>query len=247
MTFDSYHWYNARTATPQLEAARKAVAMGDRKAFELLLRSGDPVSVGIAFDQFHHADAATRHGTSSPFDEYSDEVAAQARAILRADPSPPSVETEEGANHASALLALMNLADSEDAPLIARALEKTHTTNLRVAAAYAGSTALEKSSSPDERLIAELDQLVYDKTAGLDERQTALSALGRTPTESATDALCRALALPEIGLQAIAALHLLGRDYPRYRDRIEQVARTWPDDAPYPAYEVLDLLAGGSP
>jgi hypothetical protein len=245
MTFDSYHWYNSRTATPQLEAARKAVATGDRMAFELLLRSGDPVAVGIAFDQFHYADAATRHGTSSPFEAYSHDVVAQARAVLQAEPSPRCVEAEPGANHASALLALMNLAEPEDAPLIARALEKTHTANLRVAAAYAGSTALEKSSLPDERLIAELDRLAHDDSAGLDERQTALSALGRTPAKSAADALLRALALPEISLQAIGALHLLDRD-PGYRDRIVEVARTWPEDAPYPAYEVRDLLTAAA-
>lgn len=247
MTFDSYHWYNSRSATPMLEAARKQVAKGDRKAFEVLLRSGDPVAVGIALDQFHYADTATRHGTSSPFDEYSDEVVAQARAVLREEPSLPSPGTEEGASHASALLALMNLAEPEDASLIARALEKTHTTNLRLAAAYAASTALEKSSSPDEGLIAALDRLVRDDTAGLDERQTALSALGRTPADSAIDALSRALALSELSLQAISALHLLDRDLPRYRTLVEDIVRAWPEDPPYPANEVLELLAAPVP
>jgi len=247
MTFDSYHWHNSRAATPELEAARKAAATGDVTAFERLLRSGDPIAVGIALDQFHYADAAMRHGTSNPFEPYSEEIVAQARATLRAEPSLRSPGTEAGANHASALLALMNLAEPEDAPLIARALEKTHTTNLRVAAAYAGSTALEKSSSPDEGLIAELDRLVHDDAAGIDERQTALSALGRTPADSAVGALLRALGLPELSLQAIAALHLLDRDQPRHRARVEEATRTWPEDAPYPAYEVLDLLAESAP
>lgn len=246
MKFDSYHWYNSRCATPQLEAARKTVATGDRNAFQLLLRSDDPVSIGIALDQYHHADAATRHGTSSPFDEYSDEVIALARAVLKAEPSPPKPEAEQAANHASALLVLMNHAAPEDAASIARALEKTHTTNLQIAAAYAASSALEGSPAPDERLIIQLEKLAFDETAGLEARRTALSALGQARTPSATNALCRALTLSDAGLQATAALHLLERENGVYRDRIAQAAQAWPDDAPYPAYEVLDALAGSN-
>jgi hypothetical protein len=242
MTFDSYHWGLSRVATPELEAARKQVAAGDREAFALLLRSDDPVAVGIALDQFHYADVAMRHGTS-PFEGYSAEVLARARAVLRGAPSPAAPGVEEGANHASALLALMNLAEPEDQALIAGALERTRTTNLRLAGAYASATAFEKTAVPDERLIAALERLVRDEAAGLDERQTALATLGRAPADIAVPALLRALAQPERSLQAVAALHLLERDRARHRARVDEIARTWPENAPYPASEVLTLLA----
>jgi hypothetical protein len=244
MTFDSYYWHDSLVGTPELERARQQLAAErDRKAFELLLRSGDPVAVGIALDQYHHADASTRHGTVSPFEEYREEVVARAREILRGAPSPESGGTEAGANHASALGALMNLAAPEDATLIVGALEQTRTSNLRLAAAYAGSTALESSTTPDERLIAALEQLAFDEAAELDERRAAVSALGRTRSASATNALLRMTRLADLGLQARAALHLLNIDRRAHRTRVEEIVRTWPEHPPYPADEVLERLA----
>jgi len=175
MTFDSYHWHDSRTGTPELERARNQLATKqDRAAFELLLRSDDPVGIGVALDQFHYADASTRHGTSNPFEEYHDEVVARARKVLRAAPSAATNGTEEGANHASALGALMNLAEQEDTALIVGALEQARTSNVRLAAVYAGSTVLENSSPPDENLIAAIEQsrLMRPRSSTSDERQS---------------------------------------------------------------------------
>jgi hypothetical protein len=244
MTFDSYHWHGSLTGTPELERARKQLATKrDRAAFELLLRSDDAVGIGIALDQFHYADASTRHGTSNPFEEYRDEVVAHARKVLRAAPSAATLGTEEGVNHASALGALMNLAEQEDAALIVGALEQARTSDVRLAAVYAGSTVLENSRSPDENLITAIEQVAFDGTAELDERRAAVSALGRTQSASATDALLRATRLADLGLQARAALHLLHRDRRTHRARIEDLTRGWPEDPPYPAKEVFDLLS----
>ena len=245
MTFDSYHWHGARTGTPELERARERLASShDRAAFELLLRSGDPVATGVALDQYSYADASTRHGTDNPYDGVSDEVFARAREILRGPPSPASLGAEPGANHASALGALLNAAEPEDSELIVRALEQASTANLRFAAAFAAGTALEKSPSPDERLVTALAGILLDETVDRDSRLAAVSALGGARSAAATDALLRATRVADLGLQASAALHLLDRDLHGHRAHVEALARSWPADPPYPAGDVLELLAG---
>jgi hypothetical protein len=244
MTFDSYYWRDARAASPELERARERLAADrDRAAFALLLRSGDPVAVGIALDQYHYAEASSRHGTANAFAEHTEEVASRAREILHDPPSGPDRGAEPGANHASALGALMNLAGPEDAALIADVLDRTRTTNLRFAASLAAGTALERSVSPDARLLTALEELALDHAAELDERLAALSALGRSQSVAASNALLRATRVSDVGLQATASLHLLDRDPRAYRDRIAELALAWPEDPPYPAGDVLELLA----
>ncbi|HEX7841731.1 MAG TPA: hypothetical protein VF469_29880 [Kofleriaceae bacterium] len=244
MTFDSYYWRKFRLTTPDLQRARELVtSRRDLQAFELLLHSEDTAAVGIAFDQYHYADASTRYGTSSPFAKYDDEVVARAREILRRAPSPESDAAEPGASHASALGALANLAEPEDAELIVRALSLTRTPNLRLAAAMAAGSALEKAASPNEQLIMALGAIVLDDTATHDERSGAIAALGRTRSELATDALLRTTLVRDPSLQASAALHLLDRDRRAHRARVEELARSWPNDPPYPAEDVLELLA----
>lgn len=245
MSFDSYYWHDARTGTPELERARERLAASsDRAAFELLLRSGDPVAIGIALDQYHYADASTRHGTRNPFDGHFDEVVARARDILRGPPSSASLGAEPGANHASALGVLMNVAEPEDAALIVPGLDPACTGNLRLAAAFAAGPALEKSPVPDPRLVDALARLLLDEAAELDERHAALTALGRAESAAVTDVLLRATRVADVGLQASVALHLLDRDPRAHQARVEELVRAWPADLPYPAREVLDWLAG---
>jgi len=245
MTFDSYYWHAARLGNPALEQARERLAAGpDRTAFEHLLRSGDRVAVAIALDHFRRADGATRFGTTSPFGPYRDEVVAAARAVLRGPPSPEGEDLARGANYMSALGALMNLAEPEDAALVTAALESGTSSELRLLGALAAGTLLEHSEQPDERLIAMLEAIALDSAGGNDPRRTAVTALGFTRSPSATRALLRILELPDLSLQIRAALRLLDRDGDEHRARVEEVVRTWPDPPPYPGNEVLDLLAG---
>lgn len=244
MTFDSFYWHGARTGTPELEQARERLAASsDRAAFELLLRSGDPVAIGVALDQYDYADASTRHGTTNPFEGYHDEVIARARDILRGPPSPASLGAEPGANHASALGALANVAEPEDSELILRALEQASTLNLRFAAARTAGTALEKSPQPDARLVDALARLLLDEAAGREVRDAALSALGGARSDAATDALLRVTRVSDVRRQASAAVHLLDRDLRAHRAYVEELVRSWPEDPPYPAGDVLEMLA----
>jgi hypothetical protein len=243
MTFDSYYWH-AVHVRPDLQQARERLAAGhDRAAFEQLLRSGDPVAVAIALDHYHRADASTRHGTPNPFEDHRDEVVAAARDVLRGAPSDEREDGAAGANYASALGALMNLAEPQDATLVVAALEQLSGSELRLVAAAAASTLLERSPDPDERLVAALEAIAVDDTAGRDAREAAASAVGRTRSAAATRALFRILGTGEFWLQAVAALHLLDSDPRAHRARVAQVVRGWPEPPPYPGDEVLELLA----
>jgi hypothetical protein len=107
---------------------------------------------------------------------------------------------------------------------------------------------LESSVSPNEQLISELEKVVFDESTAPEERREALAALGSARSEVATDALLRVLHGSDPRLQARSALHLLNRDLPRFRPQVEEIVRTWPEDPPYPADEVIELLtesAGG--
>jgi len=244
MRFDSYYWHGARVRSPELEQARERLAAHhDRTAFEQLLRSGDPVAVAIALDHYHRADASTRHGTPNPFEDHRDEVVAAAREVLRGAPSPEREDVAPGANYASALGALMNLAEPQDAVLVMAALARVSTSELRLAAAAAASTLLERSPEPDERLVTALEALALDDTASRDAREAAASAVGRTRSAAASRALLRILGAADLQLQAVAALHLLDSDLRAHRARVAEVVRGWPEQPPYPGNEVLDLLA----
>jgi hypothetical protein len=241
--FDSYYWHAARVR-PDLEQARERLAAGnDRAAFAQLLRSGDPVAVAIALDHYHRADASTRHGTPNPFEDHRDEVVAAARGVLRGAPSEEGADAAAGSNYASALGALMNLAEPQDATLVVAALERVSASELRLAAAAAASTLLERSPDPDERLVAALEAIALDDTASREAREAAASAVGRTRSAAATQALLRMLRIREVWLQAVAALHLLDSDRRAHRAGVEQIVRDWPEPPPYPGDEVLELLA----
>jgi hypothetical protein len=244
MSFDSYYWHGARIASAELERARARVAeAGDPAAFATLLRSADPVGVGIAMDQYHYADAFARHGPANRLAGYTEEVRARAREILRGPPSDPDLGAEPGANHASALGALMNLAEPQDADVIADALIRATTANLRFTASLAAGAALEKSIYPKDRFIEALENVVLDADLDFDSRSGALAALGRARSAPATESLVRVLGVSHLGLQATAALHLLDRDPDTHGDRILRLTLTWPEDPPYPASDVLELLA----
>jgi hypothetical protein len=246
MIFDSYYWHSVRVRSPELQQARERLASTqDRAAFEQLLRSGDPVAVGIALDHYRHADVSTRLGTANPFERYRDEVIAASRAVLCGPPSPATDDVMEGANYISALGVLMNVAGPCDAGLILGALERVSSSELRLVAAAAASTLLENAPEPDDRLVAALAEIAVDETASRDAREAAVSTVGRTRSQAATRALLRILDVADIQLQAVAALHLLDSDQRTHRARVEEVVRTWPETPPYPADEVLDLLAEG--
>jgi hypothetical protein len=92
-------------------------------------------------------------------------------------------------------------------------------------------------------LIEALENIVLDAGLDFDSRIGALAALGRARSAAATEALVHVMGVAHVGLQATAALHLLDRDPDAHGDRIVELTLTWPEDPPYPASDVLELLA----
>ncbi|MEU1372439.1 hypothetical protein ABZ442_02090 [Streptomyces triculaminicus] len=250
MTFNTYHWWGCELGDADLESARDELASGsgDVDAFLTLLRSENTAAVGTALDHYHHAEAMRRHGLSNPFAEQEAEVLARAREILSRPPEPRA-ETgaeEEWADHASALLALQNLAVPEDSDLIASALQLAGTANAKDAAVSAAHAVLRRSPTPPWGLLDTLTAIVFDDSAPLDDRLGALKAFGDAEFKEAVDVLTRALGIAEFDLQAEAALALAGRHPVPHRDLVEMTVAAWPAVAPWPADAVRDALRDDS-
>jgi len=235
----------------ELEGAREELSnptgeTGQRDAFLTLLRSGVDAAVGIALDHYHYADALCRFGGESPFAPYGQETLERARHLLRQPPSPAdaSPATGAGANHASAMTAMLNLAESQDSELIAHALERTENSHVRTAASMAAKTALRRSESLSlsPRLINSLADVVLDGTLPTADRTEALRAFAYAESPAVVDVLVRAVEQRDLGVQVNAAYVLAEQDVSAHRALLERVVSGWPQDAPYPAGEVRDLL-----
>ncbi|MGO1051575.1 hypothetical protein [Crossiella sp. CA198] len=251
MTIESHHWRGCSLSDGALERMRQDLlrsvrAPGSRDAFLSLLRSGDTVAVGVALDFYHHLDSLTRFGTDNPFYGDRAEVLWQARSVLAQPPSPAELSPSggAGANHASALAAMLNLAESEDAGLVADALGGSINPEVRSMAAMTAGRVLRQSETPDSRLLDNLASGIRDSHVPLPERLDLLASLAGVNAPEAISVLVSTLQADELKLQVNAAYFLAADDLlAAHRSLLEQVVETWPENAPYPADEVRDALA----
>ncbi|GAA2421437.1 hypothetical protein GCM10010191_36080 [Actinomadura vinacea] len=156
-----------------------------------LLRSGETVAMGIALDQIQRSWALSRFGGDVPYEDFEQEVLECARTLLRQPPTPAELSpyTGEGANHASALNAMMNIARAEDCGLIADVLERTSNPNVREAVASAAGAALsccDDESAGCGRLVGLIGTFADDPRLPVLERARLLGALDRAPGATAT-------------------------------------------------------------
>lgn len=249
MTFTSYYWGNVNFDDPVLEAAREQLTSSPssatrKRAFRALLESGETVAIGIALDRYHHSDAMARHGIDNEFSNCSADVLAQARELLRqpAFSSNDSAAEIDGANHASALAAMVNLAEPEDAELVARVLGAARNIAVRELAYLVAGACMQKSSEPPKSLLSFLAAVLFDESSSVDRRAEALKTLGRSQSPKVLDVVIQAARSEIFDLQVTAARILAYKDLPSYRPLIADLAATWPENPPYPASEVLDLL-----
>ncbi|MFG2195237.1 hypothetical protein [Streptomyces sp. NPDC048639] len=246
MTFHTYHWSGCTLGDPDLESARAALTPGqpDENAFLTLLRSSEVAGVGIALDHYAYAESTSRFGGGNPYSAHAAEVLDRARVIL-ADPPSPSSETgaeKDGADHASALVVMLNLAGPEDADLIATALERAPTVSVEVAATMAASTVLSRSTDLNQHLVDVLGDIIFDPSKSTDERLDALRAFNDATSPQAAEVVTRVLATDDIGLQMHAALILATHHLSTHRAVVEDVVASWSEDAPPPAEFVLEAL-----
>ncbi|WTW99161.1 hypothetical protein OG216_40050 [Streptomycetaceae bacterium NBC_01309] len=195
----SRHWRDSLLVDERLRAAAAELSNPKaleslRNAFTTMLHSDSTAAVGIALDYYRSYEAMGRHGYDNPFEDHDDDVVRRARELLGLPPVSPSDEPmakEFAANHASALDGLMNLAEPEDADLLAQVLRTASTSNVRLGVALAAVCAFEDNATPSEPLIDLLGELAADPSADYHARSAAVSSLGVAESKRAFDALLR--------------------------------------------------------
>ncbi|MFJ5817231.1 hypothetical protein ACIQGT_25530 [Streptomyces sp. NPDC093108] len=215
------------------------------ESFTTLLRSGEMPCIGIALDYYRSYEARCRHGFINPFTQFDAEVLTCARELLIQPPVTAAHQPEakeDGANHASALAAIMNLAEFSDADLIADSLHSATTSGVKIGAALAAAGVLEDADVPPLRLIGSLESLIFNTTGIYHEYSAAISALSESDSEIVDAILLRALEMPLRGVQTQAAITLAERNFPAYQRIINEVTQSWPQNTDYPSVKLLSLL-----
>ncbi|MGI5200276.1 HEAT repeat domain-containing protein [Spirillospora sp. CA-108201] len=252
--YGSFYWTHPYFSDEYLVAACEALQAdvagpwsGPTSPLLTLLRSGDQTAAGIALDVYQRSGALSRFGGDPLHGEHQVEVLEVARELLSQPPSPSEMSpcTGAGANHASALNAMMNTAEGQDCDLIADALDRTvNPAVVEAAAGAAGAAFSNTDGSAHPRLLALVSAYIYDADPRLALRVRMISALGKSQSPEAIAHLLRALDRPELEIQIQAALCLATGQTEDHRELLERVTASWPDDAPYPAEEVCRVLAG---
>jgi uncharacterized protein with PIN domain len=249
MTFDTYHWHGVHLGDAELERARAELASSRdtetlSRAFLTLLRSDRTAAIGAALDHYDYAEMSSRHGTGNPFSPYVAEVLDKARQLLRQSPLPADESgiDEDGANHASALGAMLNLAEEKDAELVATALAGASGASVRAAGMSAACTVMERSATPNPALADTLTNIVFDAGRPGKQRAAALDALAGSTSDQTTNLLLQATEIDDLDVQISAAYNLAHLDLARYHALLERLVATWPADVPYPGSDVLDML-----
>ncbi|GAA4630558.1 hypothetical protein GCM10023196_056380 [Actinoallomurus vinaceus] len=247
----STYWQGATPESPQLLEAHQEMRApvserAHRRAYRAMLHSGRIAAVGIALDHFCDSDGLTRFDLDT--EAFIPALRTLARHVLTQPPSSArlSPRTGEGANHASALDALARIAEPEDAALLATALRRRDATPLiRERAIHAAQDCLGRWDEPADRLVAALEELIFDSSATIEDRTHAVVALFDVPGPKATAVLLRAAHSSVLPIQVEGALgltcdHLIDQ----HRDLVRGLAESWPDgdDEPDRAWLVLDAL-----
>ncbi|MER6996216.1 hypothetical protein [Streptomyces sp. NPDC000410] len=247
--FNSYHWKTTRLTDRELEAAREELmdpssAAKRLEAFLVLLRSEQSAAIGIALDHYHYATSRSRHGQAQPYTTHRGEVVERARDLLRHPPGPHDEIHGDfpGAEHASALIVLANEAGDQDAGLVANALDSASDFDTESAALQAAGRIFRWSDSPSADLIDRIARMVRDEDRDLDERLEALEALARGKDPRLLYEIAEITASDDVALQVTATHALAFHDMTTYRSLVEERLASWPEDAPYPATEVRELL-----
>ncbi|MFI0448123.1 hypothetical protein [Actinomadura sp. 6N118] len=240
--FHSFFWNNSDLDEELNQALDELMEPTEEgaylRAFRTMLHSGDTAAAGIALDHFQYSGALTRFGGESVVEQYETEVLAVARDLLRQPPMP------DGSNHASALNAMMNIAEPADADLIADALETTNG-NVHDPACAAAGTALARSDVPSPRLLAVLAALAFDEAIDMEDRTRALSSVAEADCPEAIRLLIRATESPALEMQVAGAVGLGIHDrLPVHRELLERLVATWPEEAGYQAMVLRDQLTG---
>ncbi|NBE56357.1 hypothetical protein GUY60_33990 [Streptomyces sp. YC537] len=249
--FRSWYW-SGDFDDPEAREALAAHAVAGtpeefRRAFLVLLRSTDVAARGTALDLYDRAGATSRFGEESPYEPYREEVLATARELLAGPPRPGDARAFEGADHASALLALKNDAGPQDAEAVRAVLLRRPDGDLLDNALGVTRSALAGPGTPDAQLVALVGELVFDTSLDVDERGMAVGALRQAGGAEATALLVRATGVDDVHLQQEAAWGLtFGSRFYAHRPLLERLDAEWPEaERRFEAGEVRSALGLG--
>ncbi|WP_026404274.1 hypothetical protein [Actinomadura rifamycini] len=237
--FGSWYWdcaFDDAASRDAFDAFGTAESADDfRRAFLVLLRSGDVVARGVALDFYDRADATGRFGEESPFECFHDEVMEVAREMLAGPPRPGDDIAFAGADHASALLALKNDVRPEDGAAVLAVLRRRPDGSLLSNALMVAGEVLSISDEPE--LTALIAETAFDSSLDVRDRREAVRALGEAPGDEVTPLLVRAVTEEEDPwLRRGAATGLAtGRRFYAHRELIERIVAE-DDDARFLRY-----------
>ncbi len=244
--FHSTYWKDTELDDPVLRKAHDELRFplsdeGCLHAFATLLRSEDPVAVGIALDHYESSDGL-RHVLQDEerAEAYLPEALARAREVLRRPMSPAEVSALNmiGARHA----------EPGDADLLLDVFTRTDSDAVRREAIWMAYGVLDEAEVKDEWLVAALVDLIFDESVGFyATKETAIRVLADSLGADADDILLRALYEGEPKVQAHASYYLVktgGLD--RHRPVLEEVAESWGDRPPHRPWgeDLIELIFG---
>lgn len=241
--FHSTHWTDTEPDHPMLRQAHAELMFptdddGCLAAFAALLRSQDPVAVGIALDHYKSSNGLRwvledeEHA-----DAYLPEVLARAREVLRLPMSPAEVSALDmiGAQYA----------ESGDADLLVDVLARTDSDAVREQALWLAGGVMKAADVADPALVAALRAMIFEPSVGT--KETAIRVLAENLGAEADDVLLAALREGGPKVQAYAAYYLVeSGGLARHRAVLEEVAEAWGDRAPYRPWgkDPLELIFG---
>ncbi|OPC78889.1 hypothetical protein B4N89_32715 [Embleya scabrispora] len=232
----TYYWDSTPLADPETAAARDTLVRHSRgpeftDAFLKLLRSGQRVPVAIALARYQYSEAESRWGSDNPAESVSAEVLDRARALLSYPPMKAfeSGATRDEADHASALSAMMNLADVRDADLIANVIERSSEPEVLAAASMAAHRPFELAEVPNPRLVEAIGRRATDESLGPDIRAEVLRALGYAHCARGLEIALGLAESCDVTLQVAAAQVLAAAHLATHRDVVERLRASWPE------------------
>ncbi|WP_406163126.1 hypothetical protein OG298_41705 [Streptomyces sp. NBC_01005] len=242
--FHSTYWKDTELDDPVLRKAHDELRFplsdeGCLQAFATLLRSEDPVAVGIALDHYESSEGLryVLVEDEERAEAYLPEVLARAREVLRRPMSPAEVSALNmiGKRHA----------EPGDADLLLDVLTRTDSDAVREEAIWMTYGVLDEAEVKDERLVAALGDLIFNPSVGT--KETAIRILADSLGADADGILLRALCEGEPKVQAHASYFLVrtgGLD--RHRTILEEVAESWGDRPPQRPWgqDPIELIFG---
>jgi hypothetical protein len=231
----TYYWDSTALSDPEMAAARDILVRHSSgpeftEAFLKLLRSEKRVLVSIALARYQYSVAESRWGTKTPAESVSAEVLERARWLLS---HPPMKARESGAirddaDYASALLAMTNLADAQDADLIADVIERSSEPEVLVTASMAAHRPFELAEVPAPRLVEAIGRRATDESLSPRTRAEVLAALSHADCARGLEIALSLAESDDVTLQVAAAQVLAAAHLATHREVVERLRASWP-------------------